>query len=172
MYLEVLLHHRRVAVLTAHCVVQAALVEVPLRDVQAAVVLRALDERVLAVQHDVVVHVDALLDPGAAGLRVRAADDQLVQHRLDDLGHGAQVLVGVDAAAARGAGAAALVLGAPGMVEAVAAEEVAAEELGGAVEGRVADEAHEVAVGRGDVLEEVQVGGLLCDGGAAVLRVQ
>lgn len=57
------------------------------------------------------------------------------------------------------------------MVEAVAAEEVAAHELGGLVEGRVAYEADEVAVGGGDVLEEVQVGRLLGDGGASVLRV-
>lgn len=58
------------------------------------------------------------------------------------------------------------------MVEAVTTEEVAAEELDGLVKGRVADEADEVAVGFGNVFEEVQVGGLLRDGGAAVLRVQ
>lgn len=58
------------------------------------------------------------------------------------------------------------------MVEALTAEEVAAEELDGTIEGRMADEADEVAVRLRDVFEEVQVGRLLCDGGAAVLRVQ
>lgn len=172
MYLQVLLHHGRVAVLAAHGVVQAALVEVPLRNVQAAVGLGAFHERVLAVQHDVVVHIDALLDPAAAGLCIRALDEQLVQHRVDDLGRRVDILLRVDIGPARGARIAAFVLGAPGMLETLAAEEVAADELDGAVEGRVADEADEVAVGLGHVLDEVQVGGLLRGGRVAGGRVQ
>ena len=134
--------------------------------------LGAFDERVLAVQHNVVVDIDTLLDPGAPGLCVWTSHDQLVQHRLDDSGHLARVLVRVDPGAARGACLAAVGLCGPGMVEAVAAEEVAAQELDGAGEGRVADEADEVAVGRRDVLEQVEVGRLLGGGGAAVLREQ
>ena len=69
-------------VIAAHGEVQAALVEVLLGDVQAAVVVWAVDQRVLAVQHDVIVDIDSLLDPIAARFGVRTLDNELIQHRL------------------------------------------------------------------------------------------
>lgn len=56
------------------------------------------------------------------------------------------------------------------MLEAVAAEVVLAGQLDGLVEGRVADEADEVAVRRGDVLERGEFGRDFDDAAAAALR--
>ena len=147
--LEVLLEKRSVAVLAADGVMQATLVEVLLRYLQATVCGGAFDRRVLAVQHDVVVDVDALGDPVAACLGVRALDDKLIQHRLDNPGHRANVTVALNSMPARGTGP--LMLWRPCVIETLAAEVVVAGELDGLVEGGVADEAGEVAVGRGDV---------------------
>lgn len=162
------------AVVASNGIVQTPLVEVLHGNMQLAVVVRALDERVLAVEHNVVVGISPLVSPRAARLAIGALDEQLIQHSLDDLGHRPRVLLRIDILATRRTRSAAVVLllGSPSMVEAVAAEEVAADELNGAVEGRVADEADEVAVGGVEVLEEVQVGLLLGGEGAAVLRVQ
>ena len=77
-HLEILLHQGGVAVLAAHSIMQAALVVVLLGDMQTAVAHRTLDRRVLAVKHDMVVDVDAVIDPVAASLAVRALDYQLV----------------------------------------------------------------------------------------------
>lgn len=151
---------------------QAALVKVLLGNVQLASMLCALDEGILAVQHNMVMDIGTLLDPGTAGLCVGASHNQLFQHRLYNLGHRACVLVRVDSGAACGTRLAAVGLGGPSMVETVAAEEVTTYEQDGAGKGRVADEADEVAVRRRDVLEEVEVGRLLGGGGTAVLREQ
>lgn len=168
--LDVFLHQGRVAVFAVHCVVQAALVEVLLRDLEAAVGRRALDGRVLAVQHDVVVDVYTLSHPVAACLAVRALDNQLIQHRLDNLGHGAHVLVSLDGMATRRTRPPAVGLRGPCVVETLAAEVVLAGELDGLVKGRVADQADEVAVGRGDVFEVLELGGCLDDSAVSTLR--
>lgn len=160
------------AVVAAHRVVQAALVKVFLGGWQAAVVGRAHDGRVFTVQHDMVVHIDALRGPGAAGLVVRALYEQLVQHCLDDAGHGADVAFGLDGTAAGGTGSAAMGLGRPGVVEAFAAKVVLARELDGAVKGRVADEADEVAVGVGEIVEVLEVGSDLEDAAVAVAALR
>lgn len=157
-------------VVAAHGEVQAALVEVLLRRVQATVGGRALNRRVLAVQHDMVVHVDAVVDPRAARPAVGAAHDQLVQHSLDDLGDGAQVARGLDGAAAGRAGLDGLLLGGPGVLEALAAEEVLAGQLDGAVEGGVADQTHQVRVGVGRVFEGGHLGGHFEASALAALR--
>jgi hypothetical protein len=60
--------------------------------------------------------------------------------------------------AAGGTCSAAVWLGRPCVFEALAAEVVFAGELDGAVKGRVADEADEVAVGVGDVFEVLELG--------------
>lgn len=145
-YLKVLLHHRNVTVLAAHGVVQTALVKVLLRDVQVAVIVWAIHQRVLAVQHHVVVHIDPLLDPIAARLGVWTLDDELVKHGLQYLGHGQRLPRGVGPAPTCRTRLLGVVLGVPGVVQTLAAEIVLAGELDGPVEGRVADEAHEVAV--------------------------
>lgn len=157
-------------VVAAHGEVQAALVEVLLRRVQATVGGRALNRRVLAVQHDMVVHVDAVVDPRAARPAVGAAHDQLVQHSLDDLGDRAQVARGLDGAAAGRAGLDGLLLGGPGVLEALAAEEVLAGQLDGAVEGGVADQTHQVRVGVGRVFEGGHLGGHFEASALAALR--
>lgn len=86
-HLEILLHERYVAVLAAHSVVQAALVVVFLRNEEATIPQGALHWRVFAVQHDVVVHVDAFIFPATASLAVRTLHHKLVQHVCNDLGH-------------------------------------------------------------------------------------
>jgi hypothetical protein len=157
-YLEILLHQGCGAVLAVHRVVLTSLVVVLLSDVQMAVPHGALDGRVLTVEHDVVVDIDAVVDPVTAGSAVCALDDQLVQHVLDNLGHGAEVLLRLDVHAAGGARLAVATGGGPGMLEALAAEVVLAGQLDGLLKGRVADEADEVAVGRGHVLERLELG--------------
>jgi hypothetical protein len=169
-FLEILPHQRDVAVLAAHSVVQAALVVVLLRNVQTTVAYGTLDRRVFAVEHDVVVDVDAVVDPVTAGLAVGALDYELVEHVLDDLWHGPQVSACLDVEAAGGARLAAIGLGRPGMLEAVVAEVVLAGQLDGLVEGRVADEADEVAVGRRHVLERGELGRDFDGAAAAALR--
>lgn len=103
---------------------QAAQVEVLLCCLQAAVGRGALDGRVLAVQHDVIVNIDALINPVAASLCIRALDHQLVQHSLDDLRHGANVLVRLDRMSARRTRPPAIWLWAPGVIETFAAKVV------------------------------------------------
>jgi hypothetical protein len=56
------------------------------------------------------------------------------------------------------------------MIETVAAEIVLAGQLDGLVEGGVADEADEVAVGRGDVFERGELGRDFDDAAASTLR--
>lgn len=158
MSLQVLLHQGGVAILAAYGVVQTALVKVLLGNVQAAVCSRALDRRVFAVEHDMVVDVGTVMGPVAAGLGVGTLDHELVEHGLDDLGHGSNVLVGLDGASAGGA-CAAVWLRCPCVLEAFSAEVVVAGELDGLLKGRVADEADEIAVGGADVFERLELGG-------------
>ena len=117
-----------------------------------------------------IVYVDAVVDPSAACPAVGALDEQLVEHCLDDLGDRAQVVVGLDVAAAGWTCLAAVGLRGPGMLEAFAAEVVLAAQLDGLVEGGVADQTHEVAVGRGRVLEGGHVGGQFETFALATLR--
>lgn len=137
---------------------QTALVEVLLRDWQTADGIRTLDLRILAVQHNMVMDVRPLLTPVAARLCVWTAHNELVEHGLDDLRDRERLLAGVHRTAACRTRLMDAVLSVPGMHEALAAEEVLAGELDGAVEGRVADQTHEIAVRRGGVLEQVHVG--------------
>jgi len=159
-----------VAVIAVHGVVQTALVVVLLGNVQTTLPHWTLHRRVFAVYHDMVVDVDAVVDPVAPSLAVGALDYQLVQHVLDDLGHRAQVPGGLNVVAARGARLAGIGLRGPGMLETVMAEVVLARQLDGLVKGRVADEADEVAVGRRHVLEGRELGRDLDDAAAATLR--
>lgn len=168
MLVEVLLEERSVTVLAADGVMQATLVEVLLRYLQATVRGRAFDGRVFAVQHDVVVDVDALGDPVAACLGVRALDDKLIQHRLDNLGHRANVTVAFDSMPARGT--CPLMLWRPCVIETLAAKVVVAGKLYGLIKRGVADEAGEVAVGRGDVFEVGELGGYFDDSAVTALR--
>lgn len=117
-----------------------------------------------------VVDIDAEVDPGATGLAIRALDHELVQHVLDDLGYWTEVPAGLDLESASRARLATVGLWCPGMLEAVVAEVVLAGQLDGPIEGRVADEADEVAVGRGDVLEGRELGRDFDDPAAATLR--
>jgi hypothetical protein len=168
-YLQILLHEGSVAILAAHRVMQTPLMVVLLSNVQTTVAQRTLHGRVLTVYHDMVVDIDAVIDPVASSLAIRALDYKFVQHILHNLGHRPDVSVLDDEAAGR-ARLAASGLGSPGMVEAVAAEVVLAGQLDGPVEGRVTDEADEVAVGRGDVFERGEFGGHFDDAAAATLR--
>ena len=149
---------------------QAAQMEVLLCRLQAAVGRGALNRRVLAVQHDVVVDIDALIDPIAASFCVWALDHQLVQHSLDDPGHRADVLVRLDRVSARRTRPPAAWLRAPGMIEALAAKVVLARELDRLIKGRMADQADEVAVWLGDVLEVLDFGRDLDDSAVSTLR--
>jgi hypothetical protein len=159
-----------VAVVTTDSIVQTAFVVVLLRYMQTALPHRALDGRVFAVQHDMVVDVDAVIDPIAACLAIRALDNKLVQHVLDDLGHWAEISSGLDLEPTCRACLAAARLRGPGVLEAVVAEVVLAGQLDGLVKGCVADEADEVAVGRRHVLEGRELGRGFDDAAAASLR--
>ena len=117
-----------------------------------------------------VANVDALCHPVAASLSIRTLDHQLIQHRLDNLGHRADVAVGFDGMAAGGTCSARVLLGRPCMIETVAAEVVFAGELNGLVKGRVADEADEVAVGLGEVFEVLEFGWDFDDSAVSTLR--
>lgn len=145
-------------VLTAHRVMQTALVKVFLGCRQATVYCWTHDGSVFAIQHDMVAHVDALGLPVAASLCVWTFDHQLIKHSLDNLGHRTYILIRLDSMAARRTGSAGVLLGRPCMVEAVAAEVVFARKLDGLVKGCVADEADEVAVGFGEVFEVLEFG--------------
>lgn len=158
-HLEILLHERYMAVVAADGVVQTALVEVFLGRVQPTIGCRAFDWRVFAVQHDVIVYVDAVVNPGAAGPGVGALDYELVEHGLDDLGHRAHVALALDDAAAGGTCLAVGRVWGPGMLKALAAEVVLAGQLDGLVEGGVADQTHEIAVRGRRVLEGRHFGG-------------
>ena len=158
------------AVVAIDRVVQTALVEVLLGRVEPAVSSRTFNRRVFAVEHDVVMDVDAVVDPGAACSAVRALDDQLVQHGLDDLGHGTYIALGLDDAATGRTCLAVVGLRGPGVLEALAAEVVLAGQLDGLVEGGVADQTHEVAVGVRRVLEGGHFGGQFEASALATLR--
>jgi hypothetical protein len=132
----------------------------------------AFHECVLAVQHNVIMHIDALVKPITSKLRVWAFDDQLVQHGLNYPRHRPDVLTRVYLATASWARLLAILLGVPSVGEAFTAEVVVTGELDGLIEGRVADEADEVAIGRGAIFEQVDVGRLFGNGTLAVLRVQ
>lgn len=157
-------------VLASHSVVQTALVIVLLSNMQATVAHGTLHRRVLAVYHDMVVNIHAMIDPIAASLAVGALDHKLVEHVLHNLRHRPDISVRLNHQTAGGTRLAASGLRRPGMVEAVAAEVVLAGQLDGPVEGRVADEADEVAVGGGDVFEGGEFGRHLDDAAAAALR--
>jgi hypothetical protein len=116
------------------------------------------------------VDIDTLREPVAASLGVGALDHQLVQHRLDDLGYGPDIGLGLNLVSAGRTGALAVWLWSPGMVETCAAEVVFARELNGLIKGRVADQADEVAVGRRDVLEGLHLGRQLDASALSVLR--
>ena len=158
------------AVLAAHSIVQATLVKVLLGDVQAAVIGRTFDQCVLAIQHNMVMYIGSLFNPIATRLCVWALDNELVEHRLYNLGNRHWLLRGVDPPPARWARLLGVLLGVPGMVQTLTAEVMLAGKLDGLVEGRVADEADQVAVARGHVLEQVDVGWELCDAALSTLR--
>jgi hypothetical protein len=149
---------------------QAALVEVPLRNGQAAVERRTLDECILAVQHDVIMHIAPLVDPVAADTRIGTLDGELVQHVLEDLGRRQRLFLDIHLVPTCRARLEVVLLRGPAVVQALAAEVVVAGEADGAVEGRMADEADEVAVAGGDVVELVHVGRDLGDAALAKLR--
>lgn len=117
-----------------------------------------------------VANIDALRHPAAAGLCIRALDDKLIQHRLDDPGHRADVAVGFDGMATGGTCSARVLLGRPCMVETLAAEVVFARELDGPIKRRVAYEADEVAVGLGEVFEVLEFGRDFDDSAVSTLR--
>jgi hypothetical protein len=137
---------------------QTSFVEVLLGNWKTTIEGRAFDQRVLAVYHNMVVDIDALVDPVAAGLGVGTLDYKLVQHRLEDLGDRQGFLLRVCPGPTCRTRLIAGLLGSPGMVETEAAEVVLAGEADRPIEGRVADETDEVAVAGGDVVEQVQVG--------------
>jgi hypothetical protein len=56
------------------------------------------------------------------------------------------------------------------VIETLAAEVVLAGKLDGPIEGRMADEADEVAVGRGDVFEVGELGGYFDDSAVTTRR--
>ena len=58
----------------------------------------------------------------------------------------------------------------PRVIETLAAEVVLAGKLDGPIEGRMADEADEVAVGRGDVFEVGELGGYFDDSAVTTRR--
>lgn len=157
-------------VVTADGVMQAALVEILLGYLQATVCGRALDGRVFAVQHDMVVDIDALVDPVAAGFCVGTLDHQLVEHCLDDLGHRANVMVRLHSMPTRRTRPPAAGLRGPRVIETLAAKVVLAGKLDGPIEGRMANEADEVAVGRGDVFEVGELGGYFDDSAVTTRR--
>ena len=157
-------------ILTANGVMQAALVEVLLGYLQATVCRRALNWRVLAVQHDMVMDVDALGDPVAACFGVRTLYHKLVQHRLDNPRHRANVLVGFNSMPTGRTCPPAIGLRRPRMIQTLAAKVVLAGKLDRLVEGRVADEADEVAIGRGDVFEVLELGRYFDDSTVTTLR--
>lgn len=149
---------------------QAALVEVLLRNRQAAVEGRAFDERVFTVEHDMVVDVGSLVDPVAARLCVWTFDHQLVQHGVHYLRGGQRLLGRVCTVPTCGTRLVAVLLGIPGVLEADAAEVVLAGQADGLVKGRMADEADEVAVAGGDILQQVGVGGDFGNAALSTLR--
>ena len=157
-------------VLAIDSVVQTALVEVFLGDVQPAICSRAFHCCVLAVQHDMVVHVDAVIRPSTSCSCVGTPDNELVKHVSYDLRRGSEVPVGVDLHATGGTCLAGARLWLPGMVETVTTKGVLAGQLDGLVEGGVADEADEVAVGLADVVEGLELGGHFDDAAPATLR--
>lgn len=157
-------------VITAHGVVQATLMVVFLGNVETAVFRGTFDGRVLAVQHDMIMHVDTMVDPLAAGPAVGAFHDKLIQHILDNLGHRSQVSVGLNSGTASGTCLATVGLGRPSMVETFSAKIVFAGQLHGLVEGGMADEADEVAIGGGDVFEGLELGRDFDDAASPTLR--
>jgi hypothetical protein len=116
-----------------------------------------------------VVDVDALGDPVAACLGVGALDHKLIQHGFDNLGHRANVAVAFNRMPARGTRPPGVVLRRPRMIETIATKVVFAGELNGLVEGGVADEADEVAVGRRDVFEVGELGRYFDDSAVTTL---
>lgn len=117
-----------------------------------------------------VVDVDAVFSPAAACLGVRTLDYELVQHCLNDFRYGPNVLFRLYLASARRTRLAAARLWSPGMIETLAAEVMLAQELDGLIEGRVADQADQVAVGRGYVFERLELGGHFDDSALSTLR--
>lgn len=117
-----------------------------------------------------VVDVCALSHPIAACFAIRALDYKLVQHSLDNLGHGPYVFVALYLGAAGRTCLAAVGLRCPGMIKTLSTEVVLAGELDGLIEGRVADQADEVAVWGGRVFEGLELGRDFDDSALSTLR--
>jgi hypothetical protein len=141
-----------------------------LRYMQTALPQGTLHWRVLAVYHDMVVDVDAVIDPVASGLAVGALDYKLVQHMLNDLRHWPQVSRRLDIVSTCRACLATISLRRPSMLETVVAEVVLARKLDGLIERRMADQTDEVAVGRRHIFEGRELGRDFDDSAAATLR--
>lgn len=108
-------------------------------------------------------------DPVTACVGVWTLDHKLIQHGLDNLRHRANVVVGLDGMPTGRTCPSAVGQGRPRMIETLAAKVVLTGELDGLVERGVADEADEVAVGRGDVFEVGELGGYFDDSAVATL---
>ena len=141
-----------------------------LGDRLAAGVVGAFHRRVLAVQHDVIMDIDAMFNPVAARLCVRAFNDELIQHVLYGPGDRHWLLLGVDPATTCWTRLLVGLLGVPSMLQALAAEHVLAGELDRLVERRHTDQADENLAAVGLVLELVDVGRELGDATFSMLR--
>lgn len=117
-----------------------------------------------------VIDIDAVVDPITASLAVGALDYQFIKHVFDNLGDGSQVFIWLDVHSASRASLATLGLGRPGVIEAFAAEIVFAGKLDGLIEGSMADEADEIAIGGRDVFEGLILGGNFDDSASSTLR--
>lgn len=148
---------------------QATLVEVLLRDLEATIGSRAFNRRVLAVQHDVIVNVNSVIDPIAASLGIGALDHQLIQHVLNDSRNRSDISVALYSAATCGTRLPATRLRSPSMLKTFPTKVVLARKLYGAIEGRVADETDEVAIGVGEVFEGLELGRDFDDAALAAL---
>lgn len=83
--------------------------------------------------------IGTLLHPVTTRLGIGTLDNEFIQHRLQYSGHRERLLVQVDLVPASWAILEGFGLGGPGMVEAFATEVMAAGELDGLIERRVAD---------------------------------
>jgi hypothetical protein len=135
----------------------------------AAGVARAFHGGVLAVQHDVIVNIDAVFNPVAARLRVRTLDDELIQQILYGPGDGHWLLLGVHLATTGWTRFLGGLLRVPSMRQALATEHVLAGELHRLVERRHAYQAHENLAAVGRILELVDVGRELGDAALSML---
>jgi len=150
---------------------QTTLVEVLLADWKLALIQRTLHHGVFAVKHDMVVDVCPLVNPIASAPCVWTFDLEFVQHCFEDTRNGeGGIIGGIDLVTTGGAGLLRGLLGIPGMVQTFLAEVMITDEADGRVEGTMADEADEVAITMGDVLEHAKVGRELDQTALSALR--